>query len=136
MAIDPGYQAESLLVVPLELDKKKYDAARGKALQQEIVERLASLPGVEAVSYGLVTPLSGNRYMSSLFVEGRQPMPDEQMAFDASFVGPRYHETMGIHLAQGRGFTEQDRVGAPRVVIINEAMARRLFPGEDALGKR
>ena len=136
LAIDPGFQAESLLVVPLDLDKKKYDEARGRALQQEVIERFASVPGVEAVSYGLVMPISGNRYMSSLFVEGRKPLPDEQMAFDASFVGARYHETMGIRLAKGRGFTEQDRAGAPRVVIINEAMARQLFPGEDALGKR
>jgi predicted permease len=136
LAIDPGYQTESLLVVPLDLDKKKYDETRGRALQQEIVERLASLPGVEAVSYGLVMPLSGSRYMSSLFVEDRQPLPDEQMAFDTSAVGPRYHETMGIRLVQGRGFTEQDRAGAPGVVIVNEAMVRRLLPGENALGKR
>jgi len=136
LAIDPGYKAESLVVVPLELDEKKYNAARGQAVQQEIIERLGSLPGVESVSYGLVMPLSGSRYMSSIFAEGRQPLPDEQMAFDASFVGPRYHETMGIRIAEGRGFTEQDREGAPRVVIINETLAQRLFPGEDALGKR
>ncbi len=136
IAIDPGYQANNLLVVPLELEKKKYDETRGRALQQEVIDRLASIPGVEAVSYGLVTPISGSRYMSTLFVEGRQPMADEQMAFDANFVGPRYHETMGIRLARGRGFTEQDRAGAPRVVIINEAMAHRLFPGQDALARR
>jgi predicted permease len=74
--------------------------------------------------------------MSSIFVDGRQPLPDEQMAFDANFVGPRYHETMGIGMVAGRGFTEQDRAGAPGVAIINETMARRLFPGENALGKR
>lgn len=74
--------------------------------------------------------------MSSIFVDGRQPLPDEQMAFDANTVGPRYHETMGIGIVAGRGFTEQDRAGAPGVVIINETMARRLFPGENALGKR
>ena len=136
LAIDPGFQAERLIVVPLDLDKKKYNEARGRALQQEVVDRFASVAGVEAVSYGLVTPISGNRYMSSLFVDGRKPLPDDQMAFDASFVGPRYHETMGIRLAKGRGFTEQDRAGAQRVVIINEAMAHRLFPDEEALGKR
>ena len=136
LAIDPGYQAERVLMVPLELDEKKYDEARGRALQDRIIERLSSLPGVDKVSYGLVMPLSGSRYMSSLFVEGRQALPDEQMAFDANDVGPHYHETMGIRIIEGRGFTEQDRTGAPGVVIINEAMARRLFPGERALGKR
>jgi predicted permease len=74
--------------------------------------------------------------MSSLLVEGRQPMPDEQMAFDANDVGPRFHETMGIRIVAGRGFTEKDHDKAPGVVIINEALAHRLFPGEEALGKR
>jgi len=136
LAIEPGYMTENLLVVPLEPDEKKYDQTRFQSLQQQAVERLSALPGVEAVSFGMVIPLSGSSYVSSLMVEGRQPLPDEQMAFDASAVGPRYHETMGIKIVAGRGFTEQDRTGAPQVVIINEAMARRLFPGENALGKR
>jgi predicted permease len=58
------------------------------------------------------------------------------MAFDASVVGPRYHETMGIKIVAGRGFTDQDSTGAPKVVIVNEALARRLFSGENAVGKR
>jgi predicted permease len=58
------------------------------------------------------------------------------MAFDTSAVGPRYHETMGISIVEGRDFTEYDREGSPPVVIINEALAQRLFPGEKALGKR
>ncbi|MGE0130010.1 MAG: ABC transporter permease [Blastocatellales bacterium] len=135
LAIDPGYQTESVLVVPLDLEEKKYGEARGRELQRQLLERLSSAPGVESVSYGVVMPLSGSRYMSSIFVDGRQPLPDEQMAFDANFVGPRYHETMGIGIVAGSGFTEQDRAGAPGVVIINETMARRLFPGENALGK-
>ncbi len=136
LAIDPGYNAETLLVVPLELDEKKYDEARGRVFQHHLYALLETLPGVEAVSYGLVMPFSGSRYISSIFVEGRQPLPNEQMAFDASVVGPGYHETMGIEMAQGRGFTDQDREGAPGVVIVNEALAQRLFPGENALGKR
>jgi macrolide transport system ATP-binding/permease protein len=136
LAIDPGYNAETLLVVPLELDEKKYDEATGRVFQHHLYARLETLPGVEAVSYGLVMPFSGSRYVSSIFVQGRQPLPNEQMAFDASVVGPNYHETMGIEMAHGRGFTDQDREGAPAVVIINEALAQRLFPGENALGKR
>src|SRR5262245_15652904 len=136
LAIDPGYQSAHVIMVPLELDEKKYDAGRGKALREQLIERLRAMPGVDEVSYGLVMPLSGSRYMSSIFVEGRKPLPDEQMAFDANDVGPRYHETMGIRIIEGRGFTEQDREGAPAVVIINEAMSRKLFPGENAVGKR
>ena len=136
LAIDPGYQAETLMAIPLDLDEKKYDEAHGRVFQQQLYTRLAALPGVEGVSYGLVMPFSGSRYVSSIFVQERQPLPNEQMAFDASVVGPRYHETMGIELVQGRGFTEHDREGAPSVVIINEALAQRLFPGENALGRK
>ena len=136
LAVDPGYQAENLLVVPLELDEKKYDEASGVSFQRQALEQLAHVPGVESLSYGTVMPFSGSRGMSSLFVEGRQPLPNEMMAFDTSAVGPRYHETMGISIVEGRGFTEYDREGSPPVVIINEALAQRLFPGEKALGKR
>lgn len=136
LAIDPGYNAETLLVVPLGLDEKKYDEARGRVFQHHLYALLKTLPGVEAVSYGSVMPFSGSSYMRSVFVPGRQPSPDDAMAFDMSSVGPGYHETMGIEMAQGRGFTDQDREGAPAVIIVNEALAQRLFPGENALGKR
>jgi putative ABC transport system permease protein len=135
LALDPGYQTESVLVAPLDLDGKKYDKARGSVTQRQFLERLSSLPGVEAASYGLVTPLSGSRFTQTLFVEGRQPLPNEQMAFDANVVGPSYHEAMGIGIVAGRGFTEQDRAGTPGVVIINETMARRFFSGENSVGK-
>jgi predicted permease len=136
LAIDPGYKADNLLVVPFELDDKKYDEGRGAAFQRQVFERLAAMPGVEGLSYGLVLPFSGGKMMSSVFVEGRPPQPNEQNAFDASVVGPRYHETMGIKFVAGRGFTDQDTIGAPKVVVINEGLARRLFPGENALGHK
>ena len=136
LAIDPGYNAETLLVVPLDLDEKKYDETSGRVFQHHLYARLETLPGVEAVSHGLVMPFSGSRFVNSIFVQGRTPLPNEEMAFDASVVGPNYYETMGIQMAQGRGFTDQDRQGAPRVVVINEALAQRLFPGENALGKK
>ncbi|HET9479115.1 MAG TPA: FtsX-like permease family protein, partial [Pyrinomonadaceae bacterium] len=136
LAVDPGYESENLLIIPLELDDKKYDEARGAVFQRQVFERLAKLPGVEALSYGLVMPFSGSKYMASIFVEGGQPLPDQQMAFDASVVGPGYHETMGIKFVAGRGFTDQDTGGAPKVIVINESLARLLFPGEAALGKR
>jgi predicted permease len=136
LSIDPGYQSQNLVTIPLELDERKYDEVRGASFQREVFTRLSNIPGVQSLSYGLVMPFSGSRYVSSIFVEGRQPLPNEQMAFDASVVGPRYHETMGIPLLEGRGFTEQDKTGSPPVVIINEALAQRLFPNQSALGKR
>jgi predicted permease len=134
LAIDPGYETEKLIVVPVELDEKIYDEAQARVFQQQVWERLRSLPGVESVSDCLVPPLSSGRYMSSLVVEGAEA-PAEPTAFDADTVGPGYHTTMGITILKGRGFTEQDQRG-PGAVVINRALAARLFPGQDAIGKR
>jgi predicted permease len=134
LAIDPGYETERLLIVPVDLDEKKYDAGHAQAFQQQMRERLSSIPGVESISDGLVPPLSSGRYMSSLIVDGVQG-PIEQMAFDANTVGPGYYETMGIKIVTGRAFTDQDQKRAD-VVIINQALAARLFPQQDALGKK
>ncbi|HJZ83078.1 MAG TPA: FtsX-like permease family protein, partial [Pyrinomonadaceae bacterium] len=81
----------------------------------------------------LVPPLSSGRYMSSLIAEGPST-PMDRSAFDANTVGPGYHETMGIRIVKGRGFTAADQQG-PEVVIINKALAARLFPGQEAIGK-
>ncbi|MDQ3253728.1 MAG: ABC transporter permease [Acidobacteriota bacterium] len=135
-AIDPGYKTEDVLLVPLSLDSKNYDEAKGRGFYQQLMERIRALPGVAAVSSAKLVPLGGSWMTMSVFVEGYTPLPDEETAISHNFVGPEYHQTMGIPLVQGRGFTEQDRVGAPGVVIINEAMARRFFAGQNAIGKR
>ena len=133
LAIDPGYQTDHLLVVPVDLDEKKYDEAHARIFQEQVGQRLSSLPGVESISDGLVPPLSGGRYVSSLTADGPST-PMDQSAFDANTVGPEYHEAMGIRIVKGRGFTAADQTG-PAVVILNEALAARLFPGRDAVGK-
>jgi len=135
LAIDPGYSTENVLIVPIELDEKKYGAVRGRALQEQLMERFLATPGIESVSTATVIPLSGGRYVSTIFVEGRQPLPDEQMAFDRNDVGLDYYETMGIRILKGRSFTEDDRASGS-AIIINEALAQRLFPNEEAIGKR
>ena len=133
LAIDPGYQTERLLIVPVDLDEKKYDEAHARTFQQQAEQRLRSLPGIESISDGLVPPLSSGRYMSSLIAEGA-PATIGRSAFDANTVGPGYHETMGIRIVKGRGFTMADQTG-PGVVIVNKALAARLFPGQDPIGK-
>jgi predicted permease len=133
LAIDPGYQTETLLVVPVDLDEKTYDEAHARVFQQQVEQRLKSLAGVQSISDGLVPPLSDGRFMSSLIADGSST-PINQSAFDANTVGPGYHETMGIRIVQGRGFTAADQKG-PGVVIISRALAARLFPGQDAVGK-
>jgi predicted permease len=135
-AIAPGFNPENVLVAELELPMAKYDKARSEAFYQRLLERVRALPGAQTVSTANFTPLSGTIGLSTVMVEGQPAKPGEGNTTDTNTVGAGYHELMGIQLLQGRGFTEQDRLGAPDVVIVNEAFARRFFPDGRALGKR
>jgi putative ABC transport system permease protein len=82
-------------------------------------------------------PLTGRTWRRTLTIEGRAPWErGKEPVVEASAISPDYFRTMGIQMRAGRAFTEDDRAGAPSVVIINETLARRFFPGEDPLGKR
>jgi putative ABC transport system permease protein len=104
----------------------------------EVLDRLGALPGVEAVTLGWCTPLSGRCPVAALSqIEGRPRRDPGSLAeVGVQYVGPDHFRTLGIPLVAGRGFTREDRAGAPKVVAINETAARRFFPGEAALGRR
>ncbi len=148
LAVDTGFRAENVLIVPVELSREKFNGAgdqqeflrrqdeKNNAFFRQAVERVRALPGVEAVSTAAITPMSGSFMSFSANIEGWQPKPGENLAIDANKAGPGYHELMGMQIVQGRGFTEQDRAGALGVIIINETMARVFFPNQNPLGKR
>jgi predicted permease len=146
-AIDPGFRTENLLVLPLELPRAAYSAAKDEASRRtiderftqyftDVAERVRTLPGVESATTAAITPLSGSVGKRWVVIEGWQTKPGENITLDYGTVGPRYHELLGIPLAAGRGFTERDNAAAPGVVIINEALARAYFPRQNPVGKR
>jgi putative ABC transport system permease protein len=146
-AIDPGFRAGNLLIVPIDLPRAAYATARDEAGMRavdernnqyfaQLTERVKELPGVEAATTAALTPFSNVISKNGVVIEGWQRKPGENIAVDSNRVGPGYHEALGIPLAQGRGFTEHDNANAPLVVIINEAMARAYFPNQNPLGKR
>jgi predicted permease len=146
-AVDPGFRAEKLLIVALELPRTAYAAATDEAGKRavdernnqyfaELTARVRALPGVADATTATITPFSGNIGKTSVVIEGWQTKPGENIAIDNSKVGPGYHELLGIPLAQGRGFTERDNAQAPGVVIINETFARTYFSNQNPLGKR
>jgi len=102
-----------------------------------LIEKVAALPGVQAAGAAMVTPLSGNDFVLGFMIEGRPPYPAGGEP-DTNYysVTPGYFKAMGIPLLRGRLFTERDTKDATRVVVINETMAKRFFPGEDPIGKR
>jgi predicted permease len=135
-AIDPGFEPARVMTASFDLSLNRYDEARGQQFFARLSERVAALPGVEAFSFARGVPLSGFVWIRSATIEGYQPQPNERLAFDFNVIGSNYFKTLGTPLARGREFTPQDAAGAPRVVIVNEATARRYWPGQEAVGKR
>ncbi|MGH9833108.1 MAG: ABC transporter permease, partial [Blastocatellia bacterium] len=135
-AIDPGFQPAKVVTASFDLSKNGYDEARARQFVSQLTERVAALPGVEAVSFGNIVAFSNSFWISGATPEGYQPQPGERLAFDFNAISPNYFQTLGVPLAGGREFTAQDTAEAPRVAIINEAMARRYWPGQEAVGKR
>jgi predicted permease len=101
-----------------------------------VLEHVGGLPGVRAVSLTVVTPLGGGGQRRGVQLEGYQPRPNEDTELNTNVIGPNYFNTMSIPIVEGRDFNSQDREGSPEVVVVNEELARRYFPGQSAVGKR
>ena len=98
--------------------------------------KLAALPGVEAVTLADFSPLSFSIHTEYLQLQGYVPQPHESMEISRAIVGPNYFHTMKTSLISGRDFTDQDAPESQRVAIVNQALADRYWPGEDAIGKQ
>jgi predicted permease len=146
--IDPGFDAEKIVTLPLNINLLRYTKAQGREFYRQVVERVEAIPGVESASLARIAAVSGGSSVRSLLIEGRAgsdnqfrsdgagAAPGDAESVSSNVIGPRYFQTMGIGLLQGRDFNSQDTEDHPRVVIVNEAFVRRHFPSEDALGKR
>ena len=137
LRMDPGFRAEHVLTasIPLpEADYKPGDAA--SHFYDQLVRNLSSLPGVRSAGAGSDLPWTGYDENTGFDIEGKKPPPHE--GFHARYHGatPDYFRALGIPLVRGRFFTEADNKAAPRVLIINQAMAARYWPHEDAVGHR
>jgi len=136
--IDPGFETERALTVPLDLESVGYDETRGRLFYRQSLEQIERMPGVQSATLARFVLASGEGAGSSdVAVEGYDAAGGDYPSFRLNIVGPRYFETMGIPLLAGREFNSQDSQGAPLVVIVNETMARRFWQGpQSALGRR
>jgi predicted permease len=134
--VDLGVTVDHVATFEVSPRLNGYEPARSAALLARLEEELTALPGVTAVTSGRVRLLGGSNWGSSMRVEGFTADPDTDT--DASFneVGPQYLSSLGIPLLAGREFTVSDGLTAPKVVIVNEAFARKFNLGRDAVGKR
>lgn len=135
--MNPGFEPKRIMLASVDVGLQGYDEAKGRSFFKQIVERVKSLPGVEAASIAGPLPLDAYNNGASLTVEGATPRyENERLNVSYSIVGHDYFQAMNTPIVEGRSFTKYDDQNAPRVVVVNETMARRFWPNESPIGKR
>jgi putative ABC transport system permease protein len=138
MAIDPGFRSKDLFTARIELPDSKYptDAQKSQFFAQ-LLKNIRELPGVRSASADAFLPFTGIIAGTGAEVEGRPPLPPaQQPAIDVAVVEPQFFETMGIPLLKGRLFADREATEVSHTVVISQAMAQKLWPNENPLGKR
>jgi predicted permease len=136
--VDVGFNPQNLLLFRVQPQLNRYDEKKTVTLYQELMDRIGAVPGVRAVALTNPPLLSGSVNSSSIFVHGRvyaNPR-DSGEGVHRLVTSPNFFEVMEIPILRGRAFTAQDSATAPKVVIINEAAARKHFSDADPLGRR
>jgi putative ABC transport system permease protein len=137
LKINPGINTDNVLTMGITLPPAKYENdARRRAFYDELMRRARSLPGVESAALINNLPL-GQSDSSSIFLVEGVPDPPPGQQFDGGYrvCTPDYFKTMGAPVVRGREFTEADTADSSHVIIVNETLAKRFWPGGDALGK-
>ena len=135
--VDTGIRSDHLLTARFVLAGEQWTPARRIAFYDALIARASALPGVERAALALSLPIDGSNW-NSIFTVADKPVPERSKLPSAAFtpVSTGYFEAMGMRLLRGRLFDRTDTPDSPKVVVINETLARRLWPGEEAIGKR
>jgi predicted permease len=135
--IDPGFDMDRVVIVETDTRSRQLNEAEAAAYYRAALLRLKGLPNVTGVSAAAVVPLSMNSIVTSLLVDrAGKNSKDQPVTVNNNWILTDYFHVMGIPLRAGREFVEADRLVKPRVAIVNETFARRLFPDRSAIGQR
>lgn len=136
--IDPGFATEDMALATIDLNPENYDEELGRGISQQLLERLAAIPGVRSATLAEIRFLSGGEFRSNVFFEGELAGSEQDgLLTRTNYVAENFLETVGIPLLAGRSFSTADRVGAPPVAIVNQTMAERYWRTADAaVGQR
>jgi putative ABC transport system permease protein len=136
--LDPGFRADHVLVVRTPLPRQKYEAfAPRAAFYGQVLDRVARLPGVTAAGYTTWVPLTNSGGATGITVEGRpQPAPGQIPIPNCRIISADYIRALGMKLVDGRVLDQRDGAAAPPVALINQTMARNLWPEENVVGRR
>ena len=135
--VNPGFDATNVLTMYIALPTNKYRRQQVNIFYDQLIERVGNLPGVKSVGGIDPLPLSNSNVSNSVVVEGAPVVAlAERPSVGVRVVTPGYFQTMSIPILKGRTFNAQDRENTPNVIVVNEALASRFWPNEDAIGKR
>ncbi|HEY2459959.1 MAG TPA: ABC transporter permease [Candidatus Acidoferrum sp.] len=138
LEVNPGFQPDRVLSMEIDLRSAQYSTPQPVLnFWQQVLDRVRVLPGVEAVATGTVVPLTFDHSRADFTIDGQPlPAPADFPHPDFHNISPDYVSVMRIPLIRGREFTEADNETTPPVALVNQSMARRYWPHEDAVGKR
>ena len=134
---NPGFNPRGVLTARITAGGQNWNGDRLRAFTNDLLADLKRLPGVSHAAAALSLPVEGSQW-GSVFIVGDKPVPERSKLPSAAFapVSDEYFQALQIRLISGRFFTPQDRENAPRVAVVNETAAARLWPGEHPIGKR
>jgi macrolide transport system ATP-binding/permease protein len=133
----PGFSTSRVVETGVPLVAAGYDVTRTKVFDDQLIDRVLSLPGVESAAFARLTPLDYGTYSETpIAVDGYVPPPEEQPSVEYNQVGPDYFATMGIPLISGREFTRSDDENGRLVAIVNQTMVTRYWRGRNPIGQR
>jgi macrolide transport system ATP-binding/permease protein len=134
--IDTGFDVAHVAVLSPDLRILGYDSARRLEFDRRLVERIRSLPGVRNVATATTAPLGKDFSQSSFLPEGEDLPADQKLPIvNYDLVSPEFFDTLDISVVRGRTFTGQDAASDTRVAVVNESLARQLWPGQEPIGK-
>jgi predicted permease len=134
---DLGFRPDRLLTFRLQLPDQTYPPERRLPFAELLLARLKARPEIESAAFGHCAPVSGGCNGTRALFPDRPPVArGNEPLVGVTWASPDYFTTLGIRLVRGRWFTDRDREGQPKVVVINETAARRFWPNEDPIGKR
>ena len=134
--VDLGFRRERLLSFAVDPSLGSYKAERIRRFAEEVRERVAATPRVQSAAVGVMSVINGDHSRASISIEGYQPKDQENMSPCFDTVSAGYFQTMGIALLAGREFSARDRMGAPRVAVVNDVFANSYFRNENPIGRR
>jgi putative ABC transport system permease protein len=135
--IDPGFDSRGVLDASIDISSRNVSPERGRAFYEELRTRASRLPGAGSATLAAVVPLGGSNMQVGTWLEGGDASAQRPpLAPWFNIVAPGYFQTLGIPILAGRAVTVDDRAESPGTVVVNEQMAKHLWPNQSAIGRR